>query len=99
MKAIILRIEKKPSNYGGQVYLIETKELTGQGNFFTWIHKSNRNYARWCPIIKAVEDGYEVILDHLKLYENKQGKKIIDADSDFTCFKKKIQVLTTDKEG
>ena len=76
MTAEIIKISKKRSKFGGWVYLVCFKSLSG-GSYISYISPKFRNFTRWK---KVLDTG--TTLSNLKLV--KGNKKLIDADSRFS---------------
>ena len=76
MIAIILKITRRRSRYGGYFYLVCFKSDTGK-SYITYIYEKMRNYSRWSKVLNK-----GVILAGLKLVRGKRN--IVDADSRFT---------------
>ncbi len=89
MKVKVLHIEKKPSKYGGDMYLITFKDLDGSGDYKTYVYPRMANFVRWTEVIKNFHAGYDIKLDGLIAFKTKDGKKILDADSDFRAWRSK----------
>jgi len=79
MIATILKIERKPSKYGGQIKVVFFKGNDGN-SYYTYIYDKMFNAKRWNKILK---EG--IVLKNLKLLKGK--KNIIDADSRFEIIK------------
>lgn len=78
MKAKILKIERKPSRYGGWFYYAFFKGEDGR-SYRSCIYPNCGNYARWRSVIENYKENEEVWLSNLVL----RGKGLIDADSKF----------------
>jgi hypothetical protein len=81
IRAKILKIDKMPSRYGGEVYVVYLKSPK-DGRFKCWVSPENRNFERWremCWNKKKVE------LDNLVVMN--EDKKLVDADSLFKIIK------------
>lgn len=79
MKAKILKVELKKSRHGGQFYHAFFKGEDGK-SFRSCLYLDCRNFARWQPVIREVQQGREIWLKDLAL--TKGG--LIDADSRFS---------------
>jgi hypothetical protein len=75
MTAEIIKIQKKPSKYGGDFYYAFFKGLDGK-NYYTCLYPKMRNFSRWSKIL-----GTGVTLTNLRVV--KKNPKLIDADSKF----------------
>ena len=75
MTAQIIKISKQRSKYGGDVYLICFKSLTGK-SYISYVSPKFRNFARWKKVLDV-----GVTLTGLKLSSKKPN--LIDADSRF----------------
>ncbi len=73
MKAVITKVEKKSSLYGGNCYLITFKSDEGK-SYRTWIYENCGNYKRWAKIIEL---GVGTVVKGLVV----KGKRLIDGDS------------------
>jgi len=75
MTCEIIKITKQRSRYGGEVYLVCFKSLTGK-SYISYIAPKFRNFSRWKKVLDV-----GVTLTGLKL--SNKGKNLIDADSRF----------------
>lgn len=75
MIATIIKIETKPSRYGGKMKVVFFKGNDGN-SYYTYVYERMRNYKRWKKVLK---EG--VVLKNLN--KLKSNKNIIDADSRF----------------
>lgn len=75
MTAQIIKITKSKSRYGGELFLVCFKSLTGK-SYISYISPKFRNFARWK---KVLDTG--IVLSGLKLSTKKPN--LIDADSRF----------------
>ena len=76
MTAELIKINKRPSRYGGYFYLVCFKGLDGK-SYISYIYPKMRNYSRWK---KVLDTG--ITLSGLRLVRGK--KNLIDADSRFS---------------
>jgi len=76
MTAEIIKITKQRSRYGGELYLVCFKSLTGK-SYISYLSPKFRNFSRWKKILDV-----GVVLSGLKL--SSKGKSLIDADSRFS---------------
>lgn len=72
MKATLVKLQKKPSRYGGWFYYAFFKAKNGK-SYYSCIYPKMRNYATWKPYLR---EG--IVLSGLRI---KSGR-LIDADSD-----------------
>lgn len=75
MTAEIIKINKRPSKWGGSFFYVFFKGLDGK-SYYSCIYPKMRNYARWK---KVLDTG--VTLSGLRLVKGR--KNLIDADSRF----------------
>lgn len=75
MTAQIIKITKSKSRYGGDLFLVCFKSLTGK-SYISYIAPKFRNFSRWK---KVLDIG--ITLTGLKL--SKKKPNLIDADSRF----------------
>lgn len=75
MTCEIIKIKKQRSRYGGDLYLVCFKSLSG-GSYITYLSPKFRNFSRWK---KVLDIG--ITLTGLKL--SKKRPNLIDADSRF----------------
>ncbi len=75
MTATILKIKKTKSRYGGDLYLVCFKSLSG-GSYISYLSPKFRNFSRWKKVLDV-----GVNLTGLKL--SNKGKNLLDADSKF----------------
>jgi len=75
MTAEIIKIQKRPSKYGGFFYLVCFKGLNGQ-SYISYIYPKMRNYARWKKVLDV-----GITLSGLHLVKGKRN--LVDADSRF----------------
>lgn len=71
MRATIISIQRKLSQYGGYYFLVSFKGEDGK-SYISYIYPRLRNYNRWKPLLK---EG--ITLTNLNIVK----KNIIDADS------------------
>jgi hypothetical protein len=71
MRATIISIQRKLSQYGGYFFLVSFKGEDGR-SYFTYVYPRMRNYKRWKPLLK---EG--IVLSGL----NTKSKNLVDADS------------------
>ncbi len=76
MTAEIIKITKQRSKFGGMVYLVCFKSLTGK-SYISYLAPKFRNFSRWKKVLST-----GVTLTGLKL--SSKGKNLIDADSRFS---------------
>jgi len=81
MTCEIIKISKQRSKFGGDVYLVCFKSLTGK-SYISYIAPKFRNFARWKKVLDV-----GVILSGLKL--SKKKPNLIDADSRFVVVENK----------
>ena len=78
----VLKVDTKPSNYGGVFHYIYFKQLKDGKSARTCVQNTNGNYRRWDKIVQMAEDGtlgdYDVIVKGA-IFRN---KSLVDADSD-----------------
>lgn len=75
MTAEIVKIQKKPSRYGGFFFYAFFKGLDGK-SYYTCLYPKMRNFARWKKVLDV-----GTTLSNLRLI--KDNNKLIDADSNF----------------
>lgn len=76
MKFQTMKLEQKPSRYGGHFYYLFLKREDG-ASFRTCLYPNMRNYGRWASVVESVQRGTHVWLTGLI----EKGKGMIDADS------------------
>jgi hypothetical protein len=76
----VLKIEQKPSRFGGKFWYVFLKTDTGK-SFRTCIYPNFGNYKR-CGWDKVIQLGVGTILDYASLPINQKG--LWDADKAFT---------------
>ena len=81
MTAEIIKITKRPSNYGGYFYFVCFKSLDGK-SYISYIYPKMRNYTRWKLVLDV-----GTVLSGLRTVKGR--KNMIDADSRFTVVKQK----------
>ncbi len=74
--ATIIKIEKKPSRYGGYFFYAFFKEVKTGKSYYTCLYPKMRNFCRWKQILR---EG--ITLKNLRLVRG--HSKLIDADSRF----------------
>ncbi len=77
MKATIIKLQKKPSRYGGFFFYCFFKGDDGD-SYYTCLYPKMRNFSRWKKILKV-----GTRLSGLKLV----NKRLVDADSRFVVVK------------
>ena len=81
MKAKLIKIQERPSRFGGVFYYLFFKNTEG-ASFKTCVAPYYGNYRRWRPVIDMFyKEQRELWLDGL-IVKGKTGR-LIDADSDF----------------
>ncbi len=76
MIATLVKIERKPSRYGGHFFYAFFKEVKTGDSYYTCLYPKMRNFSRWSKVLR---EG--VTLKDLRLV--KGNKRLIDADSRF----------------
>jgi len=75
MIATLMKLEKRPSRYGGVFYYAFFKTSDGK-SVYTCLYERMRNYKRWKKVLKV-----GTVFSKLKLVKGK--KNLVDADSRF----------------
>ena len=77
----VLKVDTKPSKYGGKFHYIYMKSLADGSSARTCVQDTNGNYARWSRIVQLVKDGKLDDLDIIVNGARVLRKGLIDADS------------------
>jgi hypothetical protein len=77
---IIVKQETISSKYGGQVVKITLVGTRDRFEYTTYVDPKNRNATNWWHIINHPTRGY--IVSGVKTKQNKEGRLLINADSD-----------------
>jgi len=90
MKAVLIKMVKHPSKYGGDFYYGFFKDEEGN-SFKVTIAEKYRNFVRWKPVLEKYKNntGQEIWLDNLRVLK----KNIIDSDSLFSFAKVEVPRL------
>ncbi len=80
MKAELVKIEKKPSRYGGYFFYAFFKGVEDGKPYYTCLFPKMRNFSRWKKVMKT-----GLIFSELRLVKGKGN--LIDADSRFKTVK------------
>ena len=75
MIATLMKLEKRPSRYGGHFFYAFFKTSDGQ-SVYTCLYERMRNYKRWKKVLKV-----GTVFSKLRLVKGK--KNLVDADSKF----------------
>jgi len=75
MTAEIIKINKRPSRYGGYFFLACFKDLEGK-SYISYLYPKMRNFSRWKKVLNV-----GTMLSGLKTVKGR--KNMIDADSRF----------------
>ena len=76
MIATLMKLEKRPSRYGGHFFYAFFKTSDGQ-SVYTCLYERMRNYKRWKKVLKV-----GTVFSKLRLVKGK--KNLVDADSKFS---------------
>lgn len=75
MVATLIKLEKKPSRYGGHFFYAFFK-ATDASSYYTCLYPRMRNWTRWSKVLKI-----GTVFSGLKLVKGKSN--LINADSNF----------------
>ena len=78
MVATLIKIEKKPSRFGGHFFYVFFKEVNTGKSYYSCIFPRMRNYKRWRKVMTV-----GLIFKGLKLLKKGNKPNLIDADSRF----------------
>lgn len=77
---VVVKQEEMASQYGGTVIKITCVGTKDRFEYISYVDPRNRNVTNWWHIITHPTRGY--ILKNLRLKQTRDGKVIINADSD-----------------